>query len=320
MDQSKIPDDVRQWKADLIREYNPDVLPHTAGAKPPLAQLQEIGSAIYSSMARAMAAIKNVLLDEVQLQVTVTTEAVRVVSLGTARWRVYVFLTVFNDTSETIVLNDFHAHIYFSHRINIPPPGSIYEWRSRIWIELKEDNSIITSGHVYEVPSKDFKAFNISVEISRLAEEPVGFGKYHAPKYKDEKIIRFDEEIGVELKGFTLVIFGLFIDYHTNYGGKRAALRIPSDSIVLFQDIIGEFLDYYKRGNEDLRGPDGELRLPQWARRFESANGGSVVHISRSNIAEHKASCDGDVYQEMLLRISGQALDEHTKRSFVLKD
>src|SRR6266404_2779062 len=310
---------IREMKLKMVREYNPDLVSHQANSSyPSFMQLHELGDVISMSMKRAMAAIKSLLSPSEQPLVTVRSERASVDPISDARWRVNLFISVFNDTPETVVIWDVHTHVYYCTRINFPPPASIFEWRSRIWIEIKEDNSIVTLNRVYEIKPGDFKSFGVSMEVTRLEEVPVdidGVEPIH------EHILMepfFEENEGTESKGFTLVVFGLFVDYHTRSNGQRAAIRAPSDSVFLFQDLIGELYIYYLRGDPDLRDKLGRFKIPDWAKAFEKTKGASVFLLNSGNYDDSAKRCEGHDYQESLLRLTKRALDKHTATSFTL--
>ncbi len=306
-----------RFKESSVRKYNPEIRRHPVDADFPVYQLEEIGSTIWSSMRRASSQIADANQPTVPdpPEVSVVTEAIKVVPLGTVRWRLDVYVSLFNASSHDIALHDIHAHVYYSRRMSIPPPGSIWEWRSRVWIELKEDNSILTGGKVYEVPSKKFHPFHLSVEISRLEEPNIGSAGLR-PRYKDERVLSHED--GVESKGFMLTVFGLFFDYHTLRNGNPVKVRIPSDSIYSFQDIIGFYLDYYRRGDPSFRAEDGGFKLPEDARDFEHVNGGHALFVNNHNLGDYWKKHEKNLYGQMLVRIFEKSLTAHRSKPFFL--
>jgi hypothetical protein len=278
----------RRRHEKFVRDYDPELVLHLPDVEyPPYLQLHELGSGIRARMKRAVAMISQVQSrDQTTPELTVMTEAIKAEPLGEARWRLRVFFSLFNQAGHPIIVSDMHAHVYYSSRIGMPPPASIWEWRSRIWIELKEDNSILTGGKLYEIRAHDSSAFEVSMEISRMEEKPVNRVGL-APKYKDEvNVPEFNEGEGSPSEGRMWTVFGLFIDYFGSLAsGEPVRWRVPTDSVFSFQDY----------------------------------NNGHVVYVNSANLEQYKRKHEGGVPGEMLVRLFERALREHTIRVFTLK-
>jgi hypothetical protein len=304
----------------FLKKYNPDLVLHFPRLVYPVWQLRELGPTIRSSIERATANIAAVEpRSNSQQEIAVLTEKISVEALSAARWRLQVYLSVFNTSPLPIDVHDVHTHVYFNCRMTMPPPASIWEWRSRIWIELKEDNSILTSGLVYPIAPNDLQPFEITLEISRLEEKPIGLASGGLrPRYRDERIEEFKEEDAVESKGFMLTVFGLFVDYTARRSERMGRFRAPSDSIFVFDDYFGYFFDYYRRGAPDLRHPDGTFKPPDWVMSLQGTNGGHATHVNTANLGQLQEKEGANAYGDMRVRLFQRVLQEHLARSFTL--
>jgi len=126
-----------------------------------------------------------------------------------------------------------HANAYV---MDATSPFILPQWNmeaKREWIELYQDNSLLASGKYYEIPPSEYLPIVLTIEITRLTGE------------------KFENGVLIERKpesGSALSIFGLFVDYHYIKDGEVVDMRIPSDSLFLFQhDTVGQLIFINKK-------------------------------------------------------------------------
>lgn len=311
--------ETRRFHEDQLNRYDPHILEHDQKGEVYFSQLHELGPGICRSMASAMRLIsaKRTSDSRNEPSLAFLVEKVTARPTAEARWRLTVYASISNPGAGRVVLDDFHAHVFFSCRITIPHPASIYEWRSRIWIELKEDNSMIKD-KVIEVPAHESVPLAIELEISRLAEEPVGLANGGLrPKYREDGAIP-DFQSAIPDRGYMLTIFGLYVDYLTSSDGVPVRIRIPSDSVCMFHDDVGRLLTYYQRGSPDLAGADGSFAPPDWTRGLEASGGATALAINAMTLENFKTKHAGDPYFGMIARIAERCLRSHLASEFIL--
>ena len=203
------------------------------------------------------------------LTVSCIVEGTRLESLEEARWRLYLYFTIFNFETQKIIVYDMHANAYV---MDATSPFLLPQWNmeaKREWIELYQDNSLLASGNYYELAPNEYLPIVLTLEITRLTGE----------KFENGVLVERNPE-----SGSALSIFGLFVDYHYLKEGRVGNMRMPSDSLFLFQhDTIGQ-----------------------------------LIFINKKNIAHYLEKHNGNHTAVGILKIVKDLLEKHTSQKLEL--
>ena len=123
---------------------------------------------------------------------------------GSGKWRLTIKFSIFNITSKTLVLYDCHAMVY--NRISDDaPPGNV---SFGVAVELAKDNSILSKHAPVHITPSSSAMISLVLETS-LFQTPFS----------------------------TTIIFGLFCDCYLSVQSSDRKMRIPSDSLYIFQHL-----------------------------------------------------------------------------------
>jgi hypothetical protein len=119
------------------------------------------------------------------------------------KYEIRINFSIQNSTPRTISILDIHAHLYAASAGYYPLAiGYINRYR----IDLYEDNSIFKSGSSIEIEPNSVAYINLAFENSYYGDT-----------------------------GNSLLVFGLYVDFRSEYNGRIHNYRIPSDKIYVIQ-------------------------------------------------------------------------------------
>jgi hypothetical protein len=133
---------------------------------------------------------------------TFISEGVGAHRLPDNRWELHVRFTIHNPFACIVYLNDIRAHEYLSSSDN-----SVQMTLDRATITLYQDNSIMSGGHVYDIPPNSMLPIDLVLYLTRDPDQ-----------------------------GYLMEVFGLFVHcYYVNHGTTTTTI-IPSTAVYVFQD------------------------------------------------------------------------------------